>query len=260
MTCNITNTPHNIEPLPLYRRHAEDPETASILSSAPSYVSEAPTYTSRRTSSVLNPPAAPMTQHHPNHTSPNLTSRGPPRQGLPAANYAPGFTNRAHGSVGEIEAHMYNISHWSSITTSANSRQYHAVARRRVNQATTTSSSPSNTAALLNSLTSPAAPVPSLPSSPSSSDPQTRSGTSQNALQSVSEEHPSNPLEDPYLVGEQAAKRARQQRIYREMCLRGDQAVRNESKAWDFMVGQMEDWEERERAWRRFRGEARGKG
>jgi hypothetical protein len=64
---------------------------------------------------------------------------------------------------------------------------------------------------------------------------------------------PLSPLEDPYLVGEEAAEQARTQRIYREMCLRGEEAVRYEGKAWEFMLAQMADWEERERSWRRFR-------
>lgn len=52
------------------------------------------------------------------------------------------------------------------------------------------------------------------------------------------------PHEDPALVGEAAAARARQQRLYREACLRHDDSVRlvQESKTWDFMLSQMADW------------------
>ena len=39
-----------------------------------------------------------------------------------------------------------------------------------------------------------------------------------------------DPLEDPYLVGEDAAKRAKETRIYREMCLREAEAMRGEGK------------------------------
>ncbi|KAL1641301.1 hypothetical protein SLS58_006203 [Diplodia intermedia] len=56
MTCNIAATPLDIEPLPLYRR---DPETSSLLSSAPSYTSEAPTYrSSTRDSQTIVPDQA----------------------------------------------------------------------------------------------------------------------------------------------------------------------------------------------------------
>jgi hypothetical protein len=52
-------------------------------------------------------------------------------------------------------------------------------------------------------------------------------------------------LEDPYLVGEEAANRARAQRVYREMCLRGEEATIYDSRSWEFMINQMADWEER---------------
>jgi len=61
-------------------------------------------------------------------------------------------------------------------------------------------------------------------------------------------------------VGEEAATRARDQRLYRERCLRGEEALRNENKGWDFMMAQMADWEERERSWMRFRESVRGPG
>jgi hypothetical protein len=64
---------------------------------------------------------------------------------------------------------------------------------------------------------------------------------------------PFSPLEDPYLVGEEAARRARTQRVYREMCLRGEEAQRYESRSWDFMHSQMADWEERQQSWSGYR-------
>ncbi|OJD28738.1 uncharacterized protein BKCO1_11500016 [Diplodia corticola] len=74
---------------------------------------------------------------------------------------------------------------------------------------------------------------------------------------SLSASEPTLPLEDPALVGEHAAKKARQQRLYREACLRqdGDMRLVQENKSWDFMLSQMADWEERERSWGRFRSE-----
>lgn len=61
------------------------------------------------------------------------------------------------------------------------------------------------------------------------------------------------PLEDPYLVGEQAAAEARQQRIAREV---GENMLREEDKQWDWMLAQMKTWEVRDRNWTRFRQEA----
>jgi hypothetical protein len=59
------------------------------------------------------------------------------------------------------------------------------------------------------------------------------------------------PQEDPDLVGELAAARARSSRLYRERCLRGEE-FRQEGRTWDFMFAQMADWEERDRSWRGF--------
>ncbi|OCK76716.1 hypothetical protein K432DRAFT_385224 [Lepidopterella palustris CBS 459.81] len=254
MTCNITNTPTHPEPLPLYRR---DPDAVSVHSAAPSYVSEAPTYTSRRPSIPAISTPTPTTTG----ISPPAAAPSSPLRGLPSPRYAPGFQSRAHGSISDVEIHNYNISHWSSINSSHASRQYHAVARRRASQA-------ANTAAILNSLaavppplTSPAATGPgSNTSSSSSSIALNNSGLPTTGAGSASSSYPSditttatNPLEDPYLVGEEAAGRARAQRIYREMCLRGEEAVRYEGKAWEFMLAQMADWKEREESWGQFR-------
>lgn len=233
MSCDITNTPLSIEPLPIYRR---DPETASIRSSAPSYVSEAPAYSSRRPSLIPS-------------------SSGPRGSGLPAARYAPGFQSRAHGSVTDVESHNYNVGHWSSIRASHHSRQYQAVAARRASKAQSTS-----TDALLGSLgpsPRPGAVARAAPGSASSASSSAGSSAGDASFpQGVDEpQEPPNPLEDPYLVGEEAAAAARAQRIYREMCLRGDEAIRYEGKTWEFMLAQMADWEERERSWKKFRSE-----
>ncbi|KAF2475737.1 uncharacterized protein BDR25DRAFT_300735 [Lindgomyces ingoldianus] len=238
MTCNITNTPLYTEPLPLYQRN--DPDTASIHSAAPSYVSETPTYTSRRpsipTSSSLLPPL-PVSST----TTPHEQARG-----LPAPRYAPGFQSRAHGSVSDIDSLSFNIGSWSSTRTSHASRQYHAVARRRANQA-------ANTTAILNSLN--AVPPPMASSSTGGEVSPSASSTAMNTypVQVGSSNEPFNPLEDPYLVGEEAAGRARAQRVYREMCLRGEETVKYDSRSWEFMLAQMADWEERGKSWSYFR-------
>lgn len=44
------------------------------------------------------------------------------------------------------------------------------------------------------------------------------------------------PLEDPYLVGEQAAAQARRERVLRET---GDDILVREDRQWDFMLGML---------------------
>lgn len=61
------------------------------------------------------------------------------------------------------------------------------------------------------------------------------------------------PLEDPYLVGEQAAAEARRQRIANEV---NESMLREEDKQWDWMLAQMKTREERDRPVTRLRQEA----
>lgn len=80
-----------------------------------------------------------------------------------------------------------------------------------------------------------------------------RDSTSTINRQNESSEGPVlRPLEDPYLVGEQAAAEARQQRIAREV---GEEMLREEDKQWDWMLAQMKR-QERDRNWTRMRQEA----
>ncbi|KAF2877414.1 hypothetical protein BDV95DRAFT_601812 [Massariosphaeria phaeospora] len=223
---HITNTPLELEPLPIYSRN--DPDAVSVRSAAPSYVSDTPTYTSYRTPASLLPPLLPN-QHV---------------RGLPAPTYAPGFQNRAPGSAPEIN--LYNLNSWSSTRISNNSRQYNAVARRRADQA-------ASTTALLNSISTVAPPPISSGHSNSNSPSASTANVNAYPVQVGSSIEPHNPLEDPYLVGEVAARRARAQRVYREMCLHGEETIRYENRSWDFMWGQMGDWEERQKSWKSFR-------
>jgi len=60
-------------------------------------------------------------------------------------------------------------------------------------------------------------------------------------------------------VGELAAARAKEQRLYRENCMRDSAAaLKYESKGWDFMLAQMKDWDEREQSWNNFRRDLNG--
>lgn len=77
------------------------------------------------------------------------------------------------------------------------------------------------------------------------------------ALDRIEEERNNNsnaparprPLEDPYLVGEEAAAKARRERLARE---NGDILVQ-ENHRWDLFLNLMREQEERQPGWRRFR-------
>ncbi|QDS69718.1 hypothetical protein FKW77_009922 [Venturia effusa] len=252
------DTPDN-ELLPPYsppaRSHQLDPETSSILSNAPSYTSEAPPYS----------PRAPVGTH---------------QYGLPALErYAPGFQSRAHGSVADIQSHNYNIGNWSTIRTGHRMREYENVARRRVQRdidafhlLNTLSAAPAPTPtpitmasgsaalAMTNEISEASARTyPSAPAHMSScltSACATEQASSSSQAMPAPVEAPFRPLEDPALVGEVAAARAKSSRLYRETIMRDPlEALRNENKSWDFMHHQMRDWDERQQSWTNFRKE-----
>jgi len=58
--------------------------------------------------------------------------------------------------------------------------------------------------------------------------------------------------EDPELVGEEAARVAREERLRRE---NGWEVLEREDRRWDWLLAQMSDWEERDRSWKRYRRE-----
>lgn len=57
------------------------------------------------------------------------------------------------------------------------------------------------------------------------------------------------PLEDPHLVGEDAAMRARSQRLARE---NSDEILIREDRQWDWWLAQMRDLEQRSESWREY--------
>lgn len=240
------DTPLDIDPLPSYNR---DPEAVSIISSAPSYHSEAPTYHSRRPSvpeSETELPAyTPRTRTSTNDAAarrqPNQNNQ-PERIGLPALRYAPGFTARP---LNGLDVHAYNISAWNSINTAHSNRQVHAVARRRASHAVSSAHS------MLNPLS--AVPPPAHSTSPTRSRSPTSTVSASAPPSTPRAPQPLLPHEDPDLVGEMAASRARNARLYRERCLRGEERFRHEGRSWDFMLAQMSDWEERQRSWKTFK-------
>ncbi|KAI9755897.1 MAG: hypothetical protein M4579_004111 [Chaenotheca gracillima] len=148
---------------------------------------------------------------------------------LPNPDYAPGFTpslprRGSTNSASQLSVHHYNIPSWSSVKGGHQSRHYHSVANRRA----TLASAESERAAIAAAMSAPRAMPPP------------------DSKEDILEE-------DPYLVGGEAAARAKEERLQRVR--RGEEVLRQEDKAWDFMIAQMADWDERERSWTNFRRE-----
>jgi hypothetical protein len=70
-----------------------------------------------------------------------------------------------------------------------------------------------------------------------------------------SRERDMRTLEDPHLVGEEAAERNRQERLKKE---KGYEVLEMEDRRWDWLIAQMSDWEERDKSWKQFRRELEG--
>lgn len=208
--------------LPVYARR--DPETSSIRSSAPSYVSDAPTYHSSVPAG--DAPPAP-----------------PPRTGLPKPTYAPGFGPPTGACVGDFLNHSFNINEWSPVTSGHQARHYQNVANRRATLAVVSEEARLNALSRNLALLSTNAP----PGESEGSNPQ--------ALREHPNHQPASPQEDPDLVGTEAAEAARERRLYLQKCWEEREALRQESMSWDFMISQMADWKERERSWQKFRAE-----
>ncbi|KAI0552377.1 hypothetical protein F4679DRAFT_581676 [Xylaria curta] len=217
------------------RLSAEDFETASIRSAAPSYVSEAPSYHTLPPNETV-PAYTPPT----NASTTTVTSRASttPRQSssmLPpsSSSFAPGaglppIPRRSEMSSAPSLS-QFQIPSWSSINSgNPQARLYQSVASRR------------------------AAAASAGPSSSSAVDSALRAALSRvNAANAAAREDARvRPLEDPYLVGEEAAARARNERLARK---HGEDILIREDRRWDWWLAQMRDIEERERGWNAFR-------
>ncbi|KAF2423772.1 hypothetical protein EJ08DRAFT_700889 [Tothia fuscella] len=236
--------PAYIEPLPLYTpperplSHATDPETSSIRSAAPSYSSEVPAYT----------PRAPVQQH-----------ARPEQQGLPNRRYAPGFQPRPEGSIADVRNHNYNISNWSQVRSGHAAKTYENVARRRAEREDPVAAVLGGAGRRRSDPEDPLAAVLTWAQLPAGVTPPAsyiHVGSKPAPAAIIA---PLIPREDPELVGEMAAQRAKEQRLYREKCKNDPKAALSyESKGWDFMLAQMKDWEEREQSWSNFRNDIAG--
>ncbi|KAG6005455.1 hypothetical protein E4U21_007924 [Claviceps maximensis] len=210
------------------RYSAEDFETASIRSTAPSYSSDAPSYHTLpyNHNEVIPPYSPPASRTATLVTNASAPLFAPGRQrattsrqrsvGLPPLPPAPAQSS--------ISTQTFHLPTWSASNAPA-ARHYRNVAERRI-----TSGRYAGSSELL---------------------------TRQNSNERIIEDQPDNqsearPLEDPYLVGEVAAAQARRDRLLRET---EDDILVREDKQWDWLLVQMRSWEEREKSWSRFRRE-----
>ncbi|KAK4178896.1 hypothetical protein QBC36DRAFT_366086 [Triangularia setosa] len=207
----------------------EDFETASIRSAAPSYTSDAPSY------HTLNPhpdPSPPYSPPPPSSTTATTIPRSsnhlppllpPPNSSSPARGLPPVPTGPIPSP--SLSLSQFRIPSWSPSNPQA--RHYHNVALRR---ASSSSSS-------------------SLSSSSANASQETLRRVMLERIEEEESRRRIRPLEDPYLVGEEAASRARQERLARE---NGDDILIRENRRWDWFLRQMKEREEREERIRRL--------
>ncbi|KAM4065154.1 hypothetical protein HRG_004509 [Hirsutella rhossiliensis] len=192
------------------RYGADDFETASIRSAAPSYVSEAPSYHSAVQYLEAAPPYAPRANTSPESSPPRHQTSTPRPQtiGLPPI---PPLNPQSI-----VTLHNFRIPTWSANNAPA-ARHYRNVAERRMTDNRYTAND-------LSKRPSPIEPPLVI-----------RDGSMP----------PLRPLEDPYLVGEVAARQARRERLARES---GDDILIREDRQWDWLLAHMKDSEERQRS------------
>ncbi|KAI5464543.1 hypothetical protein BGZ63DRAFT_401476 [Mariannaea sp. PMI_226] len=204
------------------RYSAEDFDTASIHSAAPSYVSDVPSYHTVAPYPEAVPPYTPPVNRP--AASASTTSLIPPSTGN-SHQRTIGLPPVPSGPVRNVpNLNNFSVGNWPSVANNPTNRQYQRVAQRRIN---------------------------------AQRDPMDNLRRAMSTVSIVEEpqerRQPSRHLEDPYLVGETAAARARQERIAREQ---GNDILVEEDRQWDWFLAQMRDWDERDRSWARFRREA----
>ncbi|TPX10637.1 uncharacterized protein E0L32_008371 [Thyridium curvatum] len=246
---------------PLEVLSAEDFETASIRSAAPSYskshqchipvekagpprahscaagTSEAPSYHSTATHGETIPPYSPRaveTSGSATSSSGPSTSSAPPTLLPPHSSGGPASASASASARGGLppipplqprrpadlpNLTAFRIPSWSTMSSNPTARHYQRVAHRRVAAANSQSH---------------------------------LQGIRRMVLDRIDEDERNRfrPLEDPYLVGEEAARRARQERLARE---NGDDVLVMEDRCWDGFLAELRGWEERERNGKQFR-------
>ncbi|KAH7358299.1 hypothetical protein B0T11DRAFT_102195 [Plectosphaerella cucumerina] len=224
---------------------AEDFETASIRSAAPSYISEAPSYHSTAPYGESTPPYTPpgttTTSHSTNTTQPYGTPS-------PSTSLLPDNPRVQHRTIGlppipprgstTPSLNNFIIPSWSVVNSNPT---YQNVARRRAQSDHSDPVASMRRAFLLER-------VAEDEDSPPASSSVSRDRTPEPSSSSGARRH----LEDPHLVGEEAAAQARRRRLARE---RGNDILVQEDRQWNWFLAQMGTWEERDRSWTRFRQE-----
>ncbi|EPE04461.1 hypothetical protein F503_03523 [Ophiostoma piceae UAMH 11346] len=265
---------------------AEDFETASIRSAAPSYRSEAPTlhYTVPYTGGSLLPPyTAPPAGSADRVVVPGGAGRhrsgpsyGPSgaaasRRAASGPNGGSAFGNQVQSARGGSVPNLgqFRIPSWSTITTSPNARLYHSVALRRVAAAEHASAAAeigglmrrlavmermeqeeaaasrrmaeaaaSRAAAAAGNGARPASNNAAAGGNAGRSAPHGNSNNGSNSNDNMWRNAGTfRPLEDPYLVGESAARRTRSERITRENQAHAEEALAREDRRWDWFLG-----------------------
>jgi hypothetical protein len=200
----------------------DDFETASIRSTAPSYVSEAPSYHSINPYPESLPSYTPPVRTHavvrsslvPSSSGTSTPTSRQQTIGLPPVPAAP--------LRSQPNLNNFRIATWSSVSSNPNARHYQNVANRRLTATTHRD------------------PVDSL------------RRVMTDITEQDQERYVTRPLEDPYLVGEEAAARTRRERLARES---GEDILIREDRQWDWFLARMKDSDERQRSWTSYRRE-----
>ncbi|KAF2969121.1 hypothetical protein GQX73_g4505 [Xylaria multiplex] len=213
------------------RLSAEDFETASIRSAAPSYVSEAPSYHTLPPNEAVppyTPPATSATRASATRQFSSMVPPSEPRSAFTRTGLPPIPRRSENSSTPSLS--QFQIAPWSSIGNgNPQARHYQSVANRRVAAASAGSSSSAVEGALRAAMSR---------------------INAANAAASEEDDTRVRPLEDPYLVGEEAAARARNERLARK---HGEDVLIHEDRHWDIWLAQMRDVEERARNWNTYR-------
>lgn len=179
-------------------RHPGERPPSYTPSTAPPYSRPPASSTTTTSSSAPRPPPEASTASIATHST---FSRG---AGLPRI--PDPFPRHRGPDLGQ-----FRVGTWSSLHSNPNARHYQAVASRRVSAAASSSSN-SSVDALRGMLD------------------RLNEEEEQRAAARV------RPLEDPHLVGEDAATRARSQRLARE---NGDEILIREDRQWDWWLGKL---------------------
>ncbi|KAK6839633.1 hypothetical protein PG990_011248 [Apiospora arundinis] len=226
------------------RLSVDDFETASIRSAAPSYLSDAPSYSTLPPAETV--PAYTPTTAPPYTPTPSASSAAGNERGRGRDNTAPRTIGLPRvpspfrrGQDPTLSQYLrIGTNPWSSLHSNPTARHYQAVANRRV------ASAPSNNNNSSSSTNSNAEAVRTV------RDTMTR-------LNEEEEQRAAarlRPLEDPHLVGEEAAGRARRARLARE---NGDDILIREDRRWDWFLASLSEMEQRSQGVKDFENRQR---